>query len=312
MEGVEMSGLRIQLFGRVCVRSDDGQVLGIEAGKPQELLCYLLFHWGAAQHRERLADLLWGDGPAPHAKKYLRQALWQLQSALHPYVDSLGQPILVAETDWIQVNGRADVWIDTAMFQRAFEGVRGTPGRELTAEQVLAAQEAVHLHSAPLLEGWYQDWCLYERERLFMMYIAMLDKLIGFHAVHNQYEAAIGYSTLVLNHDRARERTHRQLMQLHELAGDRTAALRQYQRCCAALQEELSVRPSRRTVDLYERIRSGQLEAAGWLPETRLPASITILEEALVHLRRFQSVLTSVQQEVQADIQTLERTVRDG
>ena len=34
--------------------------------------------------RESLAALLWGENPTAQSKKYLRQALWQLQHALSP------------------------------------------------------------------------------------------------------------------------------------------------------------------------------------------------------------------------------------
>ena len=40
----------------------------------------------------------------------------------------------------------------------------------------------------------------------------------------------LAYGARILHCDRARERTHRRLMRLHFLAGDRTAALRQYPR----------------------------------------------------------------------------------
>ena len=59
----------------------------------------------------------------------------------------------------------------------------------------------------------------------------------------------------MLREDRARERTHRRLMRLYYLAGDRTGALRQYERCAAALRQELDVEPSRRTSELERRIR---------------------------------------------------------
>jgi DNA-binding SARP family transcriptional activator len=44
------------------------------------------------------------------------------------------------------------------------------------------------------------------------------------------------------------------------MAGDRTAALRQYDRCVLALEEDLGVKPDKRTVALYEKICSGEVE----------------------------------------------------
>ena len=57
-----------------------------------------------------------------------------------------------------------------------------------------------------------------------------------------EYEAGQNYGSIILGFDRARESTHRHLMQLYYLAGDRTGALRQYERCARALDAELGVR----------------------------------------------------------------------
>lgn len=98
-------------------------------------------------------------------------------------------------------------------------------------------QNAVQLYQGPLLEGWYQDWCLYERERLQSMYLAMLDELMGYCEVRHDYETGLLYGMGIMSYDWARERTHRRLMRLHYLNGDRAAALRQYEQCAVALKE---------------------------------------------------------------------------
>ena len=69
------------------------------------------------------------------------------------------------------------------------------------------------------------------------MYLAMLDKLICYCEAKRKFELGLLYGTLILRYDRAHERTHRRLMNLHYLSGDRTAALRQFERCAAALEE---------------------------------------------------------------------------
>src|SRR3712207_2418171 len=87
----------------------------------------------------------------------------------------------------------------------------------------------------------------------------MLDKLMAYAESRRQYDTAIGYGTRTLCSDPAREQTHQRLMVLHYLAENRTEALRQYQRCVGALQQELDVEPARRTVELYEQIRADRL-----------------------------------------------------
>jgi hypothetical protein len=69
------------------------------------------------------------------------------------------------------------------------------------------------------------------------------------------------HGAAILRVDRAHEQAHRRMMRLHALRGDRTAALRQYEQCVAALAEELGVQPTRRTLTLYDRIRADRLMA---------------------------------------------------
>ena len=120
-------------------------------------------------------------------------------------------------------------------------------------------QNAVELYQGPLLESCYEDWCLYERERLQNMYLTMLNKLMSYYEVRHDYDSALLYGTRILSHDRAHERTHWRLMRLHYLNGDRTAALRQYEQCAAALDEALGVKPSKRIITLYKQILTEQL-----------------------------------------------------
>jgi DNA-binding SARP family transcriptional activator len=260
-----MPALRIQLFGKLSVMSDGRELEKLDASKAQELLCYLLVHRARPHPRESLAALLWGDASTEKSKKYLRQALWHLQGVLEPQAcdaaTAAAPDVLRAEHDWVQLNAGCDVWLDVEAFERAFASSQGRHGAQLCAESNEALRAAVALYRGDLLEGWYQDWCLFERERLQNMYLLMLDKLMGYCDAHADYEAGQLYGALILRQDRAHERTHRQLMTMHYRAGDRTAAIRQYQRCVAALREELDVEPDAHTAKLYQQIRADKLDA---------------------------------------------------
>jgi two-component SAPR family response regulator len=66
-------------------------------------------------------------------------------------------------------------------------------------QQVEHVHQAVHLYHGHLLVRWYQDWCLYERALLERMYLAMLDKLMGYYDAHWPYEEAIEYGLRILS-----------------------------------------------------------------------------------------------------------------
>jgi DNA-binding SARP family transcriptional activator len=168
--------------------------------------------------------------------------------------------VLEADANWVQFNSKAEVSLDVAVFEQVFASVNGRPGRELDEQTAQSLHAALELYQGDLLEGWYQDWCLFERERLQNMYLTMLDKQISYCEACHKYELGLVYGTLILHYDRAHERTHRRLMRLQYLAGDRTAALRQFEKCANALEKELGVKPDARTMRLYEQIRGGQYD----------------------------------------------------
>lgn len=304
-----MSELRIFLFGRFHVCCGEKVLQGLAARKVQELFCYLLLYRHRPHPRETLADLLWGDCPPAHSKKYLRQALWQLQSALGSQTGSANGRVLVVEPEWVCLNPEADLWLDVAIFEETCGSVQGMSGRGMDAQQAKAVQRGVQLYQGDLLEGWYQDWCLNERERLQNMYLAMLDKLITYCEAQGDYEAGMAYGADILRYDRAREYAHRRLMRLQYLAGDRTAALRQYDRCVAILEEELGVKPAKRTVALYQQILADQLDDHSPATADTHPAIEALtapLQHALGRLTALQGHLAEVQDEMQREIKAIQ------
>jgi DNA-binding SARP family transcriptional activator len=303
-----VQGLRFRLFGKFTACDDAGLLKGLESSKDQELLSYLLIHRDRPHSREALATLLWGDTSTEKSKKYLRQALWHLHAALNSDT-SHDTNVLQVNHDWLGLNPCSKLWTDVADFERAFAAAEGVAGRQLDADKARALRDAVLLYSDDLLPGYYQDWILFERERLQNMYLLMLDKLVVHLHFTGEYELAQGYGTTILRYDAARERTHRQLMHLYSLAGDRTSALRQFDRCVLALKQELGVKPERKTVELYERIKSdqmGDIDGPENLPQTSTSSDI------LTRLKQLQTIVSGVQRRIQRDIKAIEGASRSN
>jgi DNA-binding SARP family transcriptional activator len=103
---------------------------------------------------------------------------------------------------------------------------------------------------------------LYERERLRTIYLIMLGKLMAYCEEYQEYESGLTYGHHILCCEPAHERTHRKMMRLYYLSGDRTAALRQYQRCVTTLRRELDVAPTHSTTKLYDQIKLDRLNTS--------------------------------------------------
>jgi DNA-binding SARP family transcriptional activator len=281
----------------------------LQSRKVQELLCYLLLYRDCNHSREVLAEKLWANRDASQSKKYLRQTLWQLQAAVDSQRSGGNTHFLRVDANWIALSHESDLWLDVVQLEHASSLVQGVSGRTMSCEMAAVLEGAVELYRGDLLEGWYQDWCVFERERLQNMYLVALEKLISFCEAQQSYDTGLAHASRILRCDRARERTHRRVMRLYALSGNRSAALRQYESCAVALAEELAVQPSHSTVCLYEQIRDDRFVTLG----TGSPGGPQhtgevndLLSDVLDRLRRAKTALAQVQE----DIETVESAMR--
>jgi DNA-binding SARP family transcriptional activator len=307
-----MRTVKFFLFGKFYIEVDEHQIQKVESRKAEELLVYLLVHRDQPQSREHLADVLWGQIAPEQSKSYLRKALWQLQSKLEPYC---GQHMLLVNGEWLQVNPDYEFWLDIDVVEKAFKNTQGVRGNDLDEKQATDIQQAINTYQGDLLDGWYYDWCLYERERLQYLYLALLDKLMDYFATHEEYENGVMFGERILQYDPARERTHRRLMRLRFLAGDRTAALRQYQKCVAALKSELDVEPAERTRLLYEKIRTDKFGSSvqpNQVPKNNGQKKEETLNMLFNRLGNLHKGLNQLQVQIAQDMELIQKTIKNN
>ncbi|MBN1993910.1 MAG: AAA family ATPase [Anaerolineae bacterium] len=246
----ENAWLKLQLLGGCEIRCPDGP-LHLETAKTNALLAYLAMQPGP-QQRHKLMGLLWGDLPEPNARRNLRRALWNLRRQLdHPTASS---SFILTTHQTVEFNRESDYWLDAKEFERLANGETG---------------KAVELYRGDFLEGFYvhdapafEEWMLAERERLRTLVLLALQRLGEYHAARGEYAAGAEYITRLLALAPWREETHRELMRLLALTGQRSAALAQYEECRRMLKAELGLEPLEETTMLYERIRQGVEETS--------------------------------------------------
>lgn len=279
---------------------------------PGQLFCYLLLNRGHPQNRELLAETFWAGRASTESKKYLRKSLWQLRHALGDLTGRCADKVLVVDAEWLQVNPQADLWIDVAEFEQRYQSVMNVRGYGLDSNQYANTQKAIKLYQGDLLEGWYHDWCLLERERYKEMYLSLIDKLMGYYEANNQYEAGIFYGRKILKYDKTHERTHLRLMRLNYLSGDRISAIRQYAHCCTALHEELDVEPGAEIQELYEEIIRGGVETprfhGGFVHEKGFAESSKI-HDSLEQILKMLSNQDKLRVEILKEINSIEAVV---
>ncbi len=252
--------LKIHLFGSAQARYSNHPLNGFPARQPLQLFCYLLLNRQRHHHRERLANLFWEDYPTATSLKYLRDSIWRMRQALQ----AAGAPpndYLAVDNHSISFNCNSRYWLDIEAFEAQALRYQDIPAHRLSLEQAADLEETLQLYTGDLLESVYEDWCLYDRERFRLLHLGLLNKLANFYEHNGNYQHSLICCRRILAHNDAREKTHRQMMRLYWLVGDRESALKQYERCAQILRESLDVPPMIETQHIYQQIKQNQYPA---------------------------------------------------
>ena len=125
----------------------------------------------------------------------------------------------------------------------------------------------------------FDEWLFFEAEGLRRDLADALERLAASHAAGGELELAIAATRRWLALDPLHEPAHRGLMRLYTLAGQRSAALRQFEECSRLLTAELGSPPSAETRALHQEIQAGHIGplSVESTPASSRPASPTRL-----------------------------------
>jgi DNA-binding SARP family transcriptional activator len=225
--------------------------------------------------RDSLCFLFWPDARETVA----RHNLSRLLTLLH---HSLPDPaILNSHDDRIELR-RACLWSDTRALLDLHAAWRADGLRD-------ALRQAADLYRGPFLDGFslpdspeFDLWASQQRERWERLALQMLAALVDALALDGDYAGAIAYAQRALAIDELAEDVQRRLMELYALAGQRSAALRQYERCITVLERDLGVDPAPETQAVYRALLRGDALATRPAAATPVPPAARNSETPLL------------------------------
>ena len=241
-----MALLRIQLLGAVRVFHADHTYDARLTQTLQPLLAWLVLNRKKTHAREALTELFWGEQRADRARRCLSTALWRLKQALEPDGVQPGA-YLISTAATVGFNSDSDHWLDVAAFEEGVGLLRNLGQRTGNAQDWLRAEGAIGHYTGDLLEGFYEDWAIRERERLRLLYLDSLAALLTHYSQGGDHDDALRCGQQILALDPLREDIHRELIRLHLQRSHRALALHQYEQCRAVLEDELGVEPMEET-----------------------------------------------------------------
>ncbi len=265
-----MPGLCIYLFGGVRVEINGEPAADIKLTYTvQALMSYLLLHRHRTHSRDVLASLLWADCPQERARNSLNTAIWSLRRFLEPSGVESGTYLISTSSGELGFNPKSNYWLDVAAFESQLDQLLSTPIEQAPDTQIQSVAQTIQLYTADLLEGYYTDWALQERERLRTYYLDGLYYLMRYFYHAHHFVKTLAYGRKILNNDPLREEVHRQMMRAYMKNGQRSLAVKQYKLCCKLLATELDILPMIETQELFKEIvDTGSLSADTLKPKT--------------------------------------------
>ncbi len=227
------------------------------SSKARQLFQLLLTERGRALSRDQVLEFIWPDMELDAAANNLRVTINRLSKALEPERPE-GAPAayIVQQNETYSLNAESDMVIDVVEFAAAVEEGQLAARRGQHALAMAALQRAVELYGGQYLpDCLYEDWSNVERERLAQLFSEAAMQYAELLSRDGRQHEAIGLAWRVIEYDRAYEAAYRVLMRAHAALGERSTALRLYERCATTLRDDLGVEPLPDTTALYQQIR---------------------------------------------------------
>ena len=271
--GARQANARIHLLGTLRATSCLGQDLVPRGRKARAILGYLCLHVGQRVPRARIAALLWDRVPDHQARASLRQALRELMSAFGP----LAAELIAADAETLRLDARS-CWIDAAAM------LSGPNPANLLRSDLAALCEGELLEDLSGITETFDEWLLIERARFSAQVTEVFEsELLQIARSDVPPERRVALSRRIIACDPTHEGASRILMGALADLGERAQALREYERCRAAIQAALDAEPSPETQALYRALRTSPSRQPQKELETtpRLPAPLSLIASAV-------------------------------
>ena len=246
--------LRVQALGPLQVlvggRPIDSAVWG--SARPRELLVFLLMHPDGCT-KEQVGLAFWPEASTAQVRNNFHVTLHRLRKAL-------------GGAEWITLDGERyriepsllEDFDAPAFEQEVTDARRALRRGDDRAESVARLERAIARYRGDFLDGEpVGDWHLDHRARYQRLYVGALMDLGERHAADGRHAKAAESFRRALARDELHEEALRALMASLAAEGERSQALRAYQRFTTRLRDELEAEPAEETAQLAARLQVG-------------------------------------------------------
>lgn len=246
--------LAVCCLGPFQVYLNDELVADWRNGKSKSVFKYLIAHHNRPVSKEVLMDLFWPDANPNHARNSLNVTIYHIRHALS---GPLSFSHVLFQDNCYLLNPDLEIWADSDAFSEHYALARAMDehGDQESAIREYRAAETLY-GGAFLEEDRYEEWVSPIRQALENDYLKLLDRLSHYYFEREDYDRCVIVCNKVLAVDPCNEEAHRNVMRCYSRQDQPNLAIRQYQSCVRALNNEIGAAPSPPTTELIEEIRN--------------------------------------------------------
>lgn len=199
----------------------------------QRLLAYLAL--GGPSHRSVVAGTLWPEVPESHSLARLRTGVWRMNRLVPGLIETQGAGLAMSATASVDSHEQEAFALRVLRSRVDGDGViEGLPS----------------LWPTVLLPGWYDDWIIFERERLHQLRLHALERTAELLLQRGDLDLALQVALEAVRCEPLRETSNSALIAVYLAEGNVSDAVHQYDEFTSLLDRELGLPPSPRIMSL--------------------------------------------------------------
>ena len=234
--------LTIRAFGRMQIKIS-GKNISSSEWKTQvarDLFYFILAHPEGVT-KEEIGAAFWPDADEDTIKLRFKNTIYRLRRAI-------GADVITFVDNYYRFNHALDYDYDVETFLAELELARNAQDNAEKSDHYRAAIAIYHGKYLPKID---QEWIIPEREKYHLSFMNAALELGNLYIQAGKYNQALAIANRALEEDNYNEVFHRSAMMAYSALEDRSAVVRQFEKCKSILKQELDIDPSPQTIKLY-------------------------------------------------------------